>query len=167
MRVLTQERLRELLDYDSETDVFRWKVNRSNIKAGTITGCRCKKRGYLLIGVDGGIHLAHRLAYCWMTGGWPEHQIDHRNGVRDDNRWTNLRSATHIENCHNLKKSEKNKSGYTGAFYWEDRDVFISSIRANRRRCFLGYFSTAEEAHAAYLAAKARLHTFQPVPRDA
>lgn len=164
---LTAERLRELLNYDPETGIFRWRVNRGNIKAGTVTGCLCKRRGYLLIGIDGIVHLAHRLAWLWMTGEWPSEQVDHRNGVRNDNRFANLREATHTENCHNLGKSKLNKSGYTGVFYWATRDVFIARIGLGGRSLFLGYFDTAEKARDVRLAAKARLHPFQPTPRDA
>ena len=93
MKTLTAARLRELLQYDPETGVFTRLVKTSNgIKVGDVAGT-ADARGYILIRVDGWLHLAHRLAWLHMTCEWPKGMIDHINGVRDDNRWSNLRRA--------------------------------------------------------------------------
>ena len=93
MKTLTAAQLRELLQYDPETGVVTRLVKSSNgIKVGDVAGT-ADARGYILIRVDGWLHLAHRLAWLHMTCEWPKGMIDHINGVRDDNRWSNLRRA--------------------------------------------------------------------------
>src|SRR5215468_6803827 len=76
-------------------------------------GCR-KTDGYVHIGVDGRTYSAHRLAWFYVYGVWPEHDIDHMNGVRGDNRLVNLREATHIQNCRNSRTCRPNKNGFRG-----------------------------------------------------
>jgi HNH endonuclease len=81
MKELTAERLRDLLHYAAETGMFTWKHTRcARAKAGQRAGCKNDKR-YIIIRVDGRIHLAHRLAWLYVHGVWPKDQIDHINGV--------------------------------------------------------------------------------------
>ena len=111
--------------------------------------------GYVLISVQKKKYLAHRLAVLFMTGVWPD-EVDHEDGVRNNNRWTNLRARDHTFNQQNIKRAKKsNGSGVLGAFTVGKR--FKSSIRVRGRVLHLGYFDTAEEAGAAYLVAK-RMH---------
>ncbi|SRR6266446_2339189 len=89
-KILTQERLKELLHYDPETGVFSWILKRPAYGGN-------KKRGheYVLINdVDGRDYRAARLAHLYMTGEWPKHKMDHINRIKDDNRWENLRDVT-------------------------------------------------------------------------
>ena len=60
---LTQQRLRELLDYDPATGVFRWRKTYSKAKAGEVAGTTKGQKGYRKIGVCGEVHGAHRLAF--------------------------------------------------------------------------------------------------------
>ena len=96
--LITAERLRELLHYDAETGVFRWKVRpyRTSIQSGTVAGMIYA--GYRRIRVDGQMYQAHRLAWFYIHGHWPVNLIDHKNTIRDDNRLSNLREATRAEN---------------------------------------------------------------------
>src|SRR5690606_34614864 len=101
--MLTQQRLKELLYYDPETGIFTRLVGRSGprARAGDVAGSDNGK-GYIRIYVDGRPYKAHRLAWFYMHGEWPE-EIDHRNGERADNRLSNLRPVTRQQN--NLNQS--------------------------------------------------------------
>jgi HNH endonuclease len=158
------EELRQRLEYDPETGVVCWRRKRGLV-AGYI-----KKSGYREIEWRTSIKgkrkgrkvfypLAHRVAWALATGAWPENEIDHRNGNRDDNRLANLRLATRAENAQNLAPHRKRP--------WEMMGVSKAPRCKNRWRAdmskrYLGTFGSAEEAHQAYLAAKAQRHSFQP-----
>lgn len=163
---LTQARLRELLDYDPGTGVFTWKVRRGGVRYNLIAGSKCPKTGYVYVRIDRCRKLAHRLAFMWVEGRWPTHEIDHRNGVRDDNKWVNLREATHRENSQNIKFRSDNKSGYQGVSWHSASKKWRAFINIGQKFHHLGLFEDPREAHAAYLSSKQRLHTFQPIPRD-
>jgi hypothetical protein len=98
-----------------------------------------------------------------MTGEWPHEDMDHRNGVRDDNRWVNLREATSAENHQN--RAVRSNSGLMGVSWKANCKKFEASIMSRGRQMYLGQFDDKHEAHAAYLAAKAKLHTFNPTVR--
>lgn len=141
---LTQERLKELLSYDPLTGVFLWKVNRRGrfAKAGAIAGYPDQKDGYLCICVDQRQYRLHRLAWFYMTGEWPSEQIDHIDLDKTNNRFANLREATHRQNQHN-----RPKRGYT---FDKRRNAFVAQIRIDGKHKYLGQFNTAAEATAAY-----------------
>lgn len=165
-RVITQSRLKEVLHYDPETGVFTWLAQTGNrIKIGDIAGA-VGAAGHRYVGVDRKLYFSHRLAWLYVTGSWPRNQIDHRNGVRDDNRIANLREAAPGQNQQNIKLPSTNKSGFMGVSWSRQKRKWAAHIMLAKRSKYLGYFTTPEDAHAAYLAAKADLHTFQPVPRD-
>ena len=141
------------ISYDPETGLFSRKVSRTNGKGGWL-----HKDGYVYIYAFGKTHSAHRLAWFYMTGEWPDPEVDHENGRRTDNRWVNLREATVVE-------QRQNRGGVLGAYQDKRRGSWHASIRINGKRTNLGAFPTAEAAHAAYVEAKARLHPFQPTVR--
>lgn len=104
---LTAQRLREVLDYDPWTGVFRWKINPARTKlAGKVAGC-ITSDGYLTIQVDGEVHTGGRLAFLYLQGEWPLHQIDHRDLNKANNVWNNLRPATRSQNCRNAPGRSK------------------------------------------------------------
>jgi hypothetical protein len=89
---LTANEVRHLLDYDPATGVFRWRVKPGRrVAAGAETGC-VSNYGYKVIGIKGRVYQASRLAWLYVTGEWPEHDVDHANGDTADNRWDNLRA---------------------------------------------------------------------------
>ena len=156
---MNAERLRELLDYDPETGVFRWKtpIRGMRVRVGQIAGY-IHLRGYRDIYIGKRKYQAHRLVWLYLYGRWPTDQIDHINGVKDDNRRENLREATNIENTQNARHARRNnKTKMLGviATPWKS---FKAEIKVNGKNNYLGTFATAEEAHAAYLSAKRLLH---------
>jgi hypothetical protein len=152
---LTADRLRELLDYDPLTGVFLWKVYRGGkAKLGAIAGhVQQNETGheYLGIGVDYRRYLAHRLAVLWMTGEWPPHEVDHRDGDGLNNAWRNLRIATRAQNSANTSRHADNRAGFKGVYPRGKR--FVAMIRWDKRGRYLGTFDTPDEAHAAYVTA--------------
>jgi HNH endonuclease len=153
---LTQERLKELLDYDPETGEFRWKKSRKGSRrfVGDRAGCIRNNDGYRQVIIDYKAYLEHRLAWFYTTGVWPN-KIDHKNvdGPKDDNRWCNLRVAEPSENNANARKRSYNKSGYKGVVWVEEKRKYRARITVNKKIIFLGYFNAAQEAHAAYCSA--------------
>lgn len=160
--ILCVQRLQEVLDYEPDTGVFRWKIavgRWGRIKPGTVTGSP-DANGHLRIQVDGRLYYAHRLAWLYMTGHWPDGDIDHRDGMPSNNRWANLRDVPHQVNAENRRRAHKNKpSGLPMGVSIDRRDgAFRADITVNGRARSLGRFSDPEQAHKAYLKAKRELH---------
>lgn len=163
--MLTQERLKELLSYDPNTGDFTRLIGRSGPKArkGDVAG-RDNGQGYIRIYVDGKGYKAHRLAWFYMTGYWPS-EVDHKNTVRSDNRWSNLREATRHENRTNCSAYKNNSSGIKGVSFYKPTGKWKAQIQKNGKKIGLGYFNTKEDAGAAY--AQAALENFGEFARAA
>lgn len=166
--MITADILRTQLNYDLVSGVFTWKMAKQGVKIGSVAGTVFAgkgnyKRWRIVINTKG--YLAHRLAWLYVYGVWPKDQIDHIDGDALNNRIDNLREAAHSENSQNRNKQNNNKSGFMGVHWNKRADKWHAQIKHQGVRHHLGYFDTPEEAHAAYLKAKAELHTFQPTPR--
>lgn len=159
---LTAARLRELLHYDPETGIF---IRARGCRAGKATGAMRPPKNYLYISVNGASYSAHRLAWMYVTGAWPKDQIDHRDGDRANNAFTNLRECGNAENSQNRGIRSDNASGFVGVTWDRKRKAWRSQIKKSGRNYFLGWFATPSAASEAYLLAKADLHKFQPAPR--
>ena len=154
--MITKERLDELLAYDPETGHFTWGVRAgSRALVGTVAGSP-NTNGHVHIGVDGKRYLAHRLAFLKMTGVMPDDQVDHINGVRDDNRWPNLRPATNAENGRNRRTQTTNTSGVPGVGWYARLGKWQAYIRVNYKHIHLGLFTEFEDAVAARRAAEVK-----------
>lgn len=148
---LTADRLREVLRYSPSTGEFHWRIMCSARRpAGMLAGDKKKGSGYILIGVDGCRYRAHRLAWLYMTGEWPKQQVDHKDRNRSNNKWENLREASQQQNSANMRRPSR--SGLKGVFS-RTPTRWIASIAVDRRTIYLGTFTTAEQASAAYTAA--------------
>lgn len=147
--MITHERLLELYRYEPDTGHFIRKVKQKGRSGpvGSICGSK-RPDGYIFMSVDGERVLAHRLAYFYMTGEWPEDQIDHINGDNSDNRWVNLRPATRTNNTRNRRGHSR--LGVKGIGQDKGRSRYFAKICVNGKRIYLGSFKTAEEAKEAY-----------------
>jgi hypothetical protein len=151
--MLTRERVIEILDYDPETGIFRWKMPVSRrVRIGERAGSRNQK-GYRQIRINRRFYVAHRLAWLVVHGKWPVHQLDHINRQTDDNRIANLREATQTQNKANSRIYKNNSSGYKGVAWNKTVGKWAAYIRSGGARTHLGYFASPEEAHRAYSAA--------------
>lgn len=157
---LPHAELLRLLAYEPGTGLFRRRVKtggRYGADVGTIAGTRKKDR--IQISLRSKLYRAHQLAWFYVTGEWPADEVDHIDGDPTNNRWGNLRVVSTSINSQNKRRAQSNnKTGLLGAC-WLTRDRrFAATIQVDRKHRVLGYFDTAEEAHAVYLAAKRELH---------
>lgn len=165
--MVTQERLKELLNYDPDTGVFTWKRRdwytgkreAWNVKyADKPAGCVHDSTGYVKIRVDKRLYLAHRLAWIYVHGKISDMEIDHINHNGVDNRLVNLRLATSKQNKFNKRISSKNASGYKGISFHKKLNKWAAYISRNKKTIYLGLFDTPQEAHKEYT--KAADHMF-------
>lgn len=151
--------LRSVLHYDAETGVFTWKVRTSNrIKIGGVAGA-VGEHGYILIRIHGVLYKAHRLAWFYVHGEWPQAEVDHINGRPADNRLCNLREATRKQNMENRGLNANNSTGYRGVTFTKRLGKFKATLRHHWKTHNLGHFDTAEEAAAVVSAKRAELFT--------
>lgn len=157
---MNADEVRRVLDYDPRTGIFLWKHRPDreqcwNTKhAGKVAGSTLPI-GYRYIMMLGKLHLAHRLAFLWMTSEWPVAQVDHINSVRTDNRWANLRGATPAQNAVNVLPRGNNTSGVTGVSWNPKRSRWYAYVRVDGRMRGLGLHPRFEDAVAARRAAEA------------
>lgn len=149
--MITQKQLKTFLEYDPLTGIFTWiKPTSRRVSIGQKVTCQ-SNWGYVHIGLLGKRHKAHRLAWLYMTGEWPEDGIDHRNGIRNDNRWLNLRPASKAQNGFNSKTPVTNTTGFKGVYRSGKR--FRAQLKINGSHTHLGCFGSPEEAYSIYCAA--------------
>jgi hypothetical protein len=153
---LTAAFVRKILFYDPATGVFTWRVRVShNTRAGDVAGyTKPGNHGYFVITVKNKVRLAHRLAWLYMTGKHPKHMIDHVDSDKTNNKWENLREATHAQN--NCNSKVRAKSGAKGV--QQHYNKWTAKITVDSRPRYLGLFETKELAAAAYAAAAKKYH---------
>jgi len=147
--MLTIERLREVLSYDPLSGHFTWRVRRNAYggcvepgdRAGCVGGSAERRRRF--IGIDGAYYHEHRLAWFYMTGAWPEHEVDHIDRDPCNTKWANLRAATHKQNAENSVQP-LGSSGVRGV-RWQ-RGGWSARITHNGREIHLGRFKRLESA---------------------
>lgn len=156
---ITADQVKEILHYCPETGIFRWRKKMSICtKVGDVAGC-ARSDGYVRVQIAGHKYLSARLAWLYMTGQWPAHGVDHIDGDRTNNRWSNLRDVPQSVNMQNQRRARSdNSTGLLGAHRHSNGRGFTSTIIVRGKRHHLGSFQTAEAAHAAYIEAKRRMH---------
>lgn len=143
---LSISRLMELLHYSPDTGHFTWIKRGCGVTIGRIAGGSMGNRGYRRIKIDGRMYLAHRLAWLYMKGSWPKDEIDHINMVRDDNRISNLREATRLQNSRNKKIRKDNSSGMKGVHFHKSTRKWQVTCGFNSKLIYLGLFDDMELA---------------------
>lgn len=148
--MITQEQLKQILNYDPETGIFTWKISpRRAVHPGTVAGSE-NGHGYRQIFYRGKTYLSHRLAWLYVHGSLPPSDIDHVDGNGLNNAITNLRLCTKTQNMGNRKPNKNNTSGYKGVSWDKRKKKFRAQIRQSGKCKFLGYFDTIEQAAEAY-----------------
>jgi AP2 domain. len=158
----THAELVERLSYDPETGEFRWRPNPAmnatwnsrfaGAKAGTMAA------GRLSIRLNYRRYFAHRLAWFYMTGEWPEYEIDHANCDPSDNRFSNLRLASRGQNAANIRTPRHNTSGRKGVTWDRTSGKWLAFAWTGGRFRNLGRYDTKEEASGAYMRHMAGLY---------
>lgn len=143
--MLTQERLKELLHYDPTTGIFTWITSRGAAKAGSKAG-HAGALGYISIRIDGVLYQAHRLAWIWVKGVFPENGIDHRDLDGFNNRFDNLREATQTQNNANHPIRKDNRSGAKGVSFHSGEGKWRARVHKDGREVHLGWFSQFSDA---------------------
>lgn len=164
---LCAEQVRLLLDYNVETGELRWTAAASKGRLTQRVAGSMTANGYRQVKIGRSMYLAHRLAWLIVHGEWPDGQIDHINGNRADNSLGNLRVLTHSQNKQNIAVTgTKSRSGLMGAVYVPGssrrRERWESRIKVNGVSRHLGRYASPEEAHAAYMRAKAQFPRTSP-----
>ena len=147
--MLTQEYLQSILHYDKDTGIFTWlQLLSKKIKTGNIAGTYNNKK-YRQICINGKSYKAHRLAWFYTHGSWPN-IIDHINGIVSDNSLNNLRNGTQREN--NINRSIHRGGKLPGFQYDKKCDKYQSKIRIGYKNKHIGYYNTKLEAYEAYVS---------------
>ena len=132
--------IEDALDYNPETGDLTWKVDRgSRARKGAVAGCP-QSQGYRQVKLGGKTYRSHRVAFYIMEGRRPTEQIDHINGVRDDNRWCNLREAEPQENMRNAKQRTDNTSGVTGVAWHTWSQKWRARIKVDSTSKHIGVY---------------------------
>lgn len=147
---LTAGRVREIFDYNSETGIFIYRINRGGSKSKGDKAGFIAPNGYRLISINHHEYCAHRLAWLYVYGRMPAKNLDHINRLRDDNRILNLREATQSQNLANKTKQSNNTSGFKGVSWHKAARKWVACIKARGQYKYLGLFKTPESAHQAY-----------------
>lgn len=153
------EKLKDIFLYDKESGLFTWKIKpNKRIQIGDVAGYTHKGTGYVRITFDGTSYRAHRLAWAFMTGSWPEKEIDHKDTNRVNNKWDNLRESTSQQNSFNRNTRSDNTSGVKGVYFIPKSNKWAGVIWLDGKRHYLGSFKTLEEATEVVVKERERLH---------
>lgn len=156
--MITQQELKELLHYNPETGIFtrKTKVNRNKV-IGSIAGTT-DFHGYVAITIDGKKYKAHRLAWLYMYGKFPDNCIDHINNITTDNRIVNLRDATLSQNQCNKKINVNNSSGVKGVSWHKKMKKWRVRLYVNQKETNFGFFDDLELAQLVAEEARVKYH---------
>ena len=156
--MLTQERVKECVDYDPNTGVFKLKLHRHGTtrNVGDVIGSKTKT-GYFETCIDQQRVYLHQLAFLYMTGEIPSGHIDHKNRDKTDNRWENLRAVSVAQNLQNVIAPRKDSTcGFRGVYRYGNK--FRAKINVDGKQVHLGTFDNLQDAANAYIAAKPKYH---------
>lgn len=147
-------RIRAVLWYEPWSGDFYWREKTADkVVVGSMAGSDTGRRD-IRIGIDGVLYQAHRLAFAWMTGAQPPQNIDHRDLDTRNNRWENIRPATHSTNGANRPHQKNSQTGIKGVHHYPTRKKpWLARLQCEGTLRLNKYFATQDEAVAAYRAA--------------
>ena len=157
-KILTQSKLKELFNYNPITGIFTNKVARNARAKINDTAGALNSNGYIVFQVNKTKIYAHRAAWMYTHGFWPNAEIDHINRVRNDNRLVNLRLANRLENSHNTGKHAKSISGHKGVAWHSRNKKWQVQMRVRGTHYYIGQFSELQDAVNARLQAEKKLY---------
>jgi len=158
--------LKSLLDYDEASGVLHWKTkpatSRGNIgfnnKCGGKVAGTIGRSGYLVVGISKKYYLAHRIIWKWVTGADPVDQVDHIDGNKLNNRWSNFRETSNGPNIQNSKIRKDNTSGIKGVHWDAQHKKWRAVIYADGQGIRLGRYSSIDEAASVISKARLEMH---------
>ncbi len=142
---LTQKELKRVLDYNSKTGIFTWKVSKQGMKKNKIAGCKTPTRG-VSISINYKQYKAHRLAWLYIKGFWPKDDIRHINRDKNDNRFINLQNVSRLYNLQNQKMDCRNSSGIIGVYWVEKFKNWKVQIQKDYETIYLGTYKNKDDA---------------------
>ena len=168
MNTMTDEEIaahiEKCFEYNPKTGIFTYKISRGPRKEGDRVGT-IGTGGYRMIGIGPSGSQRQigesRIAFFIMEGRWPD-VMDHINGIRDDNRYENLRECTTQQNCINTSSRRGSTSRYRGVHLRKECsfkgpvDLWIAGIYYNKKKIHLGRFKKESDAALAYNEASAK-----------
>jgi len=174
------ELLRKLLRYEPETGKLFWRKRSLELLpeaanpvqwnaryAGKEAFTYTQSNGYVRGAIFNRSYLKHRIIWVLVTGRWPEHEVDHINGNRSDNRWCNLREANSRQNKWNSARQKNSTSGFKGVSWHKSCGQWRATISDHGKHKHLGYFPTPQAAYAAYQKEAKRIHgAYAKTPED-
>lgn len=156
---LTQTELKRQLHYDPLTGIFTRLIStNSRVNVGDTAGTKSTKNGYVQIMINGKQYRAHRLAFLYMTGSFPSKHVDHKFGIKDDNRWSELREASNQQNTRNSAMKSNNTSGFKGVTWNKKAQKWAAYSRDKNKTVYLGLFDNPVDASKAYINFSKPIH---------
>ena len=149
--MVTQEELRRRFHYDPDTGIFTWRVNHRSARRGDIVGT-INGAGYRNVSIDRKQYLTHRLIFLYMRGYFPEHCVDHIDGDRSNNRWSNLREVSYSCNNRNKSTPPVNTSGIRGVCWNARKKKWMAYIYYNGNKTLCNTVSLYEAVCARFAA---------------
>jgi len=147
--VIDQETVKKLFHYDAESGMLIWRFgNGRNVKPWQEVTAK-NGNGYYTAKIHGKSYLAHRLAWLYVHGSFPNKYIDHKNRIRNDNRLCNLRDVNTTDNAQNISLPNHNKSGYIGVSWIKSHNCWTVYVKVNKKNKWLGYYKNLDDAVAA------------------
>ena len=144
--MITQERLKEVLEYDPKTGHWKWlKTLANRAVEGSIAGY-INNVGYRMITIQGKLYQSSRLAFLYQNGKMPDQYVDHIDGNRSNDKWSNLREATATQNQFNRSIQKNNTSGAKGVGWDGRKNKWFAKIWIKRKCIYIGYYSNKQDA---------------------
>lgn len=144
-----------LISYSPDTGEFTWVNPLRSFEKGKVAGTVALKGRYIMIKVSSIGFLGHILAWLYMTGEFPDGELDHEDGNGLNNKWLNIRPATRAKNCQN-RLSKTNRHGFQGVLSRKDR--YFGRVRMNKKNHFTGCYDSPEQAAEAVSELRKKLH---------